>query len=221
VNNPPDHIPVPAARSLIAPRGHEESELVITAEETMRAALHPSIFNHTMRVLHLARHLPQHAPDQEALAVAVLFHDSGTIDENNGEQRFEVEGADAAARFLEGWEWTPERIRPVWEAIALHTSAGIAERFGPLAQLVRAAVLIDLGRTEMPIASASLDAQLARYARLDIDRVLPAAVVAQALERGAATKAPPFTWPGALVAEHLAGTAARSDAAPTRHAPAS
>ncbi len=190
----------------------------------MRAALHPSIFNHTMRVLHLARHLPQHAPDQEALAVAVLFHDSGTIEENNGEQRFEVEGADAAARFLEGWAWTPERIRPVWEAIALHTSAGIAERFGPTAQLVRAAVLIDLGRAEMPIASASLDAQLARYARLDIDRVLPEAVVAQALGRDDATKAPPFTWPGALVAEHLAGTAARSDAvaaAPTKHAPAS
>ncbi len=224
MNNPPDRIPGRAARSLIADRGHEDTHVVITAEETMRAALHPSIFNHTMRVLHLARHLPQHASDQEALAVAVLFHDSGTIDENNGEQRFEVEGADAAARFLERWDWTPERIRPVWEAIALHTSAGIAERFGPVAQLLRAAVLIDLGRTEMPIASASLDAELARYARLDIDRVLPEAVVAQALERESAMKAPPFTWPGALLAEHLAGTADRGDTvapASTRHAPAS
>jgi hypothetical protein len=175
----------------------------------MREALHPSIFNHTMRVLHLAWHLPaqQPPPDQEALAVAVLFHDSGTIEQNNGEQRFEVEGADAAARFLERWHWTPERIKPVWEAIVLHTSPGIAERFGPLAQLTRAAVLIDLGRTEMPIASTpALDAQLARYPRLEIDRVLPDAVVAQALERDRAMKAPPFSWPGALVAQHLAGT---------------
>jgi HD superfamily phosphohydrolase YqeK len=175
----------------------------------MREALHPSIFNHTMRVLHLATHLPaaQPPPDQEALAVAVLFHDSGTIEKNNGEQRFEVEGADAAARFLERWEWTPERIRPVWEAIALHTSPGIAERFGPLAHVLRAAVLIDLGRTTMPVASTpALDDQLARYPRLDIDRVLSDMVVAQALERRAAMKAPPFSWPGALLAEHLAGT---------------
>jgi hypothetical protein len=190
---------------------HADSELVITAEESMREALHPSIFNHTMRVLHLVWHLPtpHPAPDQEALAVAVLFHDSGTIQENNGEQRFEVEGADAAARFLERWDWTPERVEPVWEAIALHTSPGIAERFGSLAQLLRAAVLIDLGRTEMPVASTpSLEAHLTRYPRLEIDQVLPELVIAQALEPGRAMKAPPFSWPGALVAERLGGTRA-------------
>jgi hypothetical protein len=214
VNKPMEHTSGRGARLRIAPLGDADSELVITAEETMREALHPSIFSHTMRVLHLARHLPaqQPAPDQEALAVAVLFHDSGTIEENNGEQRFEVEGADAAARFLERWHWTPERIKPVWEAIALHTSSGIAERYGPIAQLTRAAVLIDVGRTEMPIASTpALDAQLARYPRLDFDRVLPDILVAQALERGVATKAPRFSWPGALVAEHLAGTERQSN----------
>jgi HD superfamily phosphohydrolase YqeK len=212
VNNPMGDTPGRDSRSRIGRISHADSELVITAEETMREALHPSIFNHTMRVLHLAWHLPaqQPAPDQEALSVAVLFHDSGTIEENNGEQRFEVEGADAAARFLERWDWTPERIKPVWEAIALHTSPGIAERFGPLAQLVRAAVLIDLGRTDMPVASTpALDSQLARYPRLDIDRVLPDMVVAQALERGGAMKAPPSSWPGLLVADHLAGTERR------------
>jgi hypothetical protein len=121
--------PTPA----VGPISHADSELVITAEEAMRDAMHPSIFNHTMRTLHLAWHLPAQppAPEQEAVAMAVLFHDAGTIDANNGEQRFEVEGADAAARFLERWTWTPERIRPVWEAIALHTSPGIAERCGP------------------------------------------------------------------------------------------
>jgi hypothetical protein len=209
VNNLLDQTPGRGSRSSIGPLFRVDSELVIAAEEAMREAPHPSIFNHTMRVLHLARQLPapQPAPDQEALAVAVLFHDSGTSEENNGEQRFEVEGADAAARFLERWDWTPERIKPVWEAIALHTSPGIAERFGPHAQLVRAAVLIDLGRTEMPIASTpALDAQLARYPRLDIDRVLSDMVVAQALERRGAMKAPPFSWPGALLAEHLTET---------------
>jgi hypothetical protein len=211
VSSPVDERPGREVRSDAVSLPHADSELVITAEELMRDSLHPSIFNHSMRVLHLAWHLPtpHPAPDQEALAVAVLFHDSGTIHENNGEQRFEVEGADAAARFLERWEWTPERIRPVWEAIALHTSPGIAERFGSVAQLLRAAVLIDLGRAEMPGADTpALEAHLLRYPRLDIDHVLPELVIAQALEPGRAMKAPPFSWPGALVAERLGGTRA-------------
>ena len=71
-----------------------DSEVVTAAEAAMQAALHPSVFNHSMRVLHLARHLSPHqtVPDHEALAVAALFHDSGTAQENSGEQRFEVEG---------------------------------------------------------------------------------------------------------------------------------
>jgi hypothetical protein len=187
------------------PPSSADSELVMAAKETMRRALHPSIFNHTMRVLHLAWHASTGStvPDREGLAVAVLFHDSGTAQENNGEQRFEVEGADAAARFLERWDWPPQRIRPVWEAIALHTSAGIAERFGPLAQLVRASVLVDLGRMELPVASTpELESRLASFSRLDIDRVLPELIVDQALQPGRAMKAPPFSWPGALVSEH-------------------
>lgn len=185
-----------------------DSALVHAAEDAMRRALHPSIFNHTLRVRHLAEHLSvaQTVADQEALAVAVLFHDSGTAQENNGRQRFEVEGADAAARFLEQWDWSTERSRTVWEAIALHTSPGIAERFGPLAQVVRTAVLVDLGRIELPVSSTpELESHLARLPRLDVDRVLPEAVVAQALEPGRSTKAPPFSWPGALLADHLAG----------------
>jgi hypothetical protein len=184
------------------------SETVNAAEDAMRLALDPAVFNHTLRVLHLAEHLSaeEPIPDREALAVAVLFHDSGTAPENNGEQRFEVEGADAAARFLEQWSWPSERSRPVWEAIALHTSAGIAERFGPLARLVRTAVLVDLGRIELSVRSTpELETTLAGLPRLDVDRVLPEAVVLQALEPGRSAKAPPFSWPGALVAEHLAG----------------
>jgi hypothetical protein len=209
MNKPVDHPSDGDAGARPGPLSGIDTALVIAAEEAMREALHPSIFNHTLRVLHLARHLSPHQSvmDHEARAVAVLFHDSGTVEANNGEQRFEVEGADAAARFLERWDWTPQRIRQVWEAIALHTSAGIAERFGQLSQSLRAAVLVDLGRTDLPGESTpALDAQLARYPRLDIDRILPDMVVAQALEREASVKAPPFSWPGALLAEHLART---------------
>jgi hypothetical protein len=189
------------------PVTQDGSAVVATAVEQMRDALHPSVFNHTMRVLHLASHLSRghRARDDEALAVAVLFHDSGTIEENNGHERFEIEGADAAVRFLDGWDWTPERVKPVWDAIALHTSAGIAERFGSIARVLRRAVLVDLGRADLPGAvPPGLDGHLAAYPRLDIEHVLPELVTAQALEPGKSDKAPPYTWPGALVAQHRA-----------------
>ncbi len=189
------------------PMTNDDFSVVSTAVEEMHQALHPSVFNHTMRVLHLAWHLsPFHrAGDQEALAVAVLFHDSGTLEENNGRERFEIEGADAAARFLDGWDWSPERVKPVWDAIALHTSAGIAERFGPVARVLRTAVLVDLGRAELPVPTTpALDHHLAVYPRLHIEHVLPHLVVAQALEPGRSEKAPPYTWPGALLAERRA-----------------
>jgi hypothetical protein len=149
-----------------------DSEVVTAAEAAMQGALHHSVFNHSMRVLRLARHLSPHqtVPDHER------------------------------------WDWPPQRIRPVWETIALHTSPGIAERFGPLAHLVRAAVIVDLGRTELPVASTTeLESRLARLAPLDIDRVLPELVVAQTLQPGRATKAPPFSCPGELVSEHRSG----------------
>jgi hypothetical protein len=181
-----------------------DTAVVGSAEAAVRELLHPSIYNHTKRVLHLATHLALgEQVDDAALAVAALFHDSGTASAYDGPQRFELEGADAAARFLQERGWTPSRIRPVWEAIALHTSAGIAERFGRVQRLLREAVLVDLGRAELRIASTpELEQRLSELPRLDIDRVLPDAVVRQALRPGAAEgKAPPFTWPGALVAD--------------------
>ena len=48
----------------------------------------------------------------------------------NGDQRFEVDGADAAARFLREHGVPEARVTTVWQAIALHTSAGLAHRFG-------------------------------------------------------------------------------------------
>src|SRR3954454_1274478 len=152
----------------------DDSPIVAAAEVAMRTALAPSIFNHTMRVSHLAAHLARREPvDADTLAVTALFHDAGTAAENDGEQRFELEGADAAARFLEEWGWAPERVRPVWQAIALHTSAGIAERFGPLAGLLRAAVLVDLGRSQLPSGpTRELEDLLEQYPRLGIEQVL-------------------------------------------------
>ena len=46
----------------------------------------------------------------------------------SGIQRFEVDGADMAAKFLTDNGVAARGVDLVWEAIALHSSPGIAER---------------------------------------------------------------------------------------------
>ncbi|POX63496.1 metal-dependent phosphohydrolase [Streptomyces sp. Ru62] len=174
----------------------------------VRSVLQPAIVNHSVRVWLLADHLGrQHGlegREREALAVACLFHDAGTADAYDGPQRFEVEGADAAGDFLSEHDWPASLVQKVWEAIALHTSPGIAERMGTLPRLLRLGVLADFGATDLVGADddGQLSASLARFPRMDIEVVLGDAVVDQALR--CPGKAPKSSWPGGLLAARLA-----------------
>src|SRR5262245_65261029 len=57
--------------------------------------------------------------------------DLGLTPEFRSTERFEVVGADAAAAFLKDEGVAAERREIVWDAIALHTSIGIASRKRP------------------------------------------------------------------------------------------
>src|SRR5437660_495369 len=70
-----------------------------------------------------------------------------------GKYGFEVVGADAAEKFLLGKGVAAERSAVVWEAIALHTSNGIALRRAPEVALVHIGASIDvmgLGLEKLP-----------------------------------------------------------------------
>jgi hypothetical protein len=76
--------------------------------------------------------------DLEAYAVATILHDLGLDLANpdivSPDKRFEVDGADAAVRFLReegGKGWTEERLWEVWHAIAFHTTSSIAVHSTP------------------------------------------------------------------------------------------
>ncbi|MEV7994843.1 HD domain-containing protein [Streptomyces sp. NPDC086077] len=173
----------------------------------VQSVLRPAIVNHSVRVWLVADHLGRkqglEESEREALAVACLFHDAGTADAYDGPQRFEVEGADAASDFLSEYDWPAPLVQQVWEAIALHTSPGIAERMGTLPRLVRLGVLADFGATDLPgTDDRRLSASLARFPRMDIETVLGDAVVEQALR--CPEKAPKSSWPGGLLAARLA-----------------
>ena len=60
--------------------------------------------------------------------------------------RFEVEGADLAAAVLRNHGVAEADVDRVWEAIALHSCAGIADRRGLLTYLTHKGVFVDIGR---------------------------------------------------------------------------
>jgi hypothetical protein len=181
-----------------------DTPLCAAALALARGHEHPAILNHSLRTFLHAEHAaprldlrPDADYDREELFVACVLHDIGTADAYNGPQRFEVEGADAATAFLTAHHIPAPARQRVWEAIALHTSPGIAERLGPLTRLTRAGVLADFGRRTKTARALESD-----LPRLDIERHLANAVVRQALVTP--TKAPPASWPGSLLEAHRA-----------------
>jgi hypothetical protein len=101
--------------------------------------------------------------DEEAAFCAAALHDLGLVPAYRRDNRFEVDGAEAARQFCSKHQVPPERADLVWEAIALHTSQGIATRLGD------------------EIASVHLGAGLELFG-LGLDQV-PPQVVAEVLEK--------------------------------------
>lgn len=122
----------------------EALELVLAMESR-------SVANHSVRSWAFARLLAEHEGmahevDDALLFAATVLHDIGLRNDARAPVRFEVDGADYAAEFLTARQLAAGDVDRVWEAIALHTSPGIADRRGPLAYLVREGVGIDFGR---------------------------------------------------------------------------
>ncbi|MDF0529774.1 HD domain-containing protein [Tsukamurella sp. 8F] len=179
--------------------------LASAAVDLARSTESESVFNHSVRsymwALLLAEHenLTQEADyDQGLLFAATVMHDLGTGSRATGRERFEVEGADLAATLLTQQGVPSRDVDRVWEAIAIHTSGGIAERRGVLAYLTREGVGVDFGRGA-DIVDHEQRAVHARYPRLSMVRSLVDAIVEKASRNDAA--APRYTTPGELLRE--------------------
>ncbi|TCC25092.1 HD domain-containing protein [Kribbella speibonae] len=168
---------------------------------TVRSSEPAAIAKHSLRSFFFAQLvatregcLADAAYDRELLFAATVLHDLGAGDLAEGKARFEVEGADLAAGLLREHGMDEADVDLVWEAIALHTSAGIAERRGLLAYLTRAGVGVDFGGS-VDVAAERHEEIHAEYPRLGMARVLVDAIV----ERAAAS--PPYTLGAELLRE--------------------
>jgi hypothetical protein len=115
--------------------------------------------------------------DREALYLASLLHDLGLTEEFARDARFEVDGADAASAFLLAGGYPEKKAELVWDAIALHSSAGIAERKAPEIALLHFGAHVDVfGLRLEEITPALVDDTLALYPRLGMKKAFQAAV---------------------------------------------
>lgn len=101
---------------------------------------HDFLYNHALRTYlygFMAGKKLNMKFDQELFYVSSILHDLGLTENYEAEERFEIDGADAAKEFCEKHNVSPERTEIVWDAIALHSTPGIAPRKGPEATLVQ------------------------------------------------------------------------------------
>jgi hypothetical protein len=142
--------------------------------------------------------------DDEVVFLSCILHDLGVTDYGGGDERFEVEGADAAVRFLEAQGMSDERLTTVWQAIALHTSSGLANRFGPDQSVSHFGIALDVSGFEKDLLSAGFaDRVHAAWPRHDLGYAIAELIAGGT--RSNPLKAPPFSFP-AHVHELVNGT---------------
>ncbi|MGM0887565.1 MAG: HD domain-containing protein [Bacillota bacterium] len=108
-----------------------DSQLAKEAADLLREHGDDLLWNHSNRVFLFGavngKKMKQNH-DLELLYVSALFHDLGLTKKfSSPDLRFEVDGANAARSFLQQYQIPDESIRLVWDAIALHTTPGVAE----------------------------------------------------------------------------------------------
>jgi hypothetical protein len=121
--------------------GREAAKLVRHHEPTL-------LFNHSVRVYIFGamKGIRENLKfDAELLYLSALFHDLGLVDAYHTEtKRFEVDGADAARKFVRSHGLPEPKADLVWEAIALHTTPGVPDYMRPEIALTKAGNEMDV-----------------------------------------------------------------------------
>ncbi|MGD0108616.1 MAG: HD domain-containing protein [Rhodopila sp.] len=149
-----------------------DSILAREITELVRDTASPLLFHHSSRVYLFGALAGQRRGlrfDPELLYAGAMFHDMGlTSKHSSPDERFEVDGANAARDFLRRQGIAQPDIDIVWTAIALHTTPGIPQHMHPVVALVTAGVEMDvLGLTYSTYSDAEREAVVRLHPRTD------------------------------------------------------
>ena len=167
-----------------------DSTLAREATELVREAASPLLFDHSRRVFLFGSLRGQGlAYDAELLYVGAMFHDLGLTERyRRTDQRFEIDGADEARRFLQRHGITGDAADRVWTAIALHTTPEIPLHLPAEIALVTRGVELDvLGIGYDAITEAQRTAVTAAHPRPDFKNRILAAFTEGIQDRPATT----------------------------------
>ncbi len=153
-----------------------DSAVALAATALVREASAPFLFNHAVRtflfgaLIGRARGGRHARYDAEPLYLACILHDLGLTSRFAGHRPFELEGAEAAARFLEGQGYPAAATTTVWDGIAMHASP-LADYKGPEIALVSAGAGADVTGQELAeLDPGDVRAVLCAFPRLDFKR---------------------------------------------------
>jgi HD superfamily phosphodiesterase len=157
-----------------------DSKMARDATELLREVATELVYNHSRRVFVFGalRGREQGLDyDPELLYIGAMFHDLGLTDKfGRTDQRFEIDAADEARRFLGDYGITGEAADKVWSGIALHTTPEIPLHMAPEIALVTRGVELDvLGIGYDAITDEQRNAVVAAHPRPDFKNQILAA----------------------------------------------
>ena len=173
-----------------------DSEIAKKATRLVAEVSPKSLYNHCVRTYLFGEILGKRNRlkyDRELLYLGAVMHDLGLTEKfDSGEQRFEVDGADAAQAFVLEHGLSAEKAEIVWDAIALHTSSGIASRKQPEIALVHLGAGADLfGMGLEDIEPETIEKVVDDYARLGINALAIKSLISQIEQKPQASA---LTW---------------------------
>lgn len=173
-----------------------DSEIAKKATQLVAEVSSKSLYHHCVRTYLFGEILGKRDGlkyDRELLYLGAVMHDLGLTEKfDSGEQRFEVDGADAAQAFVLEHGLSAEKAEIVWDAIALHTSSGIASRKQPEIALVHLGAGADLfGMGLEDIAPETIEKVIDSYSRLGCNKVAMELIISQIKQK---PQAAALTW---------------------------
>jgi hypothetical protein len=143
--------------------------------------------------------------DEETFFLGAMLHNLGLAKRFYGPHRFEINGAHAAADFLRAAGAAPATIDTVWQAVAFHTSTGIAGHMKPEVALTHMGAGVDtLGINADQLPAEARDAVLKAFPSLGFKARFYSVIQDTVSANPAAA---PFTWMADIAKEIVPGFA--------------